>query len=293
MTQIILPNSGHPQNGEDLDADVLRGQIQALLGYLQAFPGDNINAGTILATALSADANPDLWRQDSFPSYISSGGLPSGFTGFQLSIPAITSAYFASTGNRLPSLSGGTYTVNPSQDTYFTLNPNGAIDTPQGVANNASAPSVPSGSQPLFRAISDGSAIQRIDDLRVRAPFGRQAGIDASDLNPIIGGTWTDIPSSSFLIWVEKASYFAYTLTTEFQINTNDTALLQLNLDGALVGRQAILINPGSGLHASAARLSRVPLSAGYHLIKLQGRCNNSSNCVAYSPSVWGTLVTQ
>lgn len=166
MSILTLPNANHPQNGDDLDADVVRAQITQLLQYLQALDLSNAITGSLGSGAFDQNTNPTLFRQDLISSFISAGGLPGGFTLLTLTVPSITSAYFASTGTRLGLTSGAGFTVAINQDTYFSLSSNGSINTPQGVANGAAQPTLPANSQWLFRAISNGTTITSIIDMR-------------------------------------------------------------------------------------------------------------------------------
>jgi hypothetical protein len=181
VTNIVLPHPNEPQNGtSDFDADIVRQNIAALVAYLTAIPGENLLAQSVVEAALDPSVNPRLRNSEMFPNYVYSGGLPGGFSTFDLTIPTGT-AY--TTGYRHP-IVAQTFTVAASKDTYFSVNKTGAVDLPQAVANGAAAPTLPSDSQWLIKVISNGSAITSIVDIRNLAPtYGsvtRRAKVNAS-----------------------------------------------------------------------------------------------------------------
>lgn len=161
-----------PQNGDDLDATVVTQCLEYLLSTLQAYDLSNVIPGSALDDLFAASNSPLQRFIDGYQSFIVSGGLPGGFSGLALTVPAILGATFQSNGIRVGSIGGQSFTVAINQDTYFSVRSTGIINTPQAVANNASAPALPTAdSQPLFRVISNGTVITKIVDMRNLTPL--------------------------------------------------------------------------------------------------------------------------
>lgn len=171
MSDINLPHAGQPANGNDFDADPVRENLEYLAQILGALPGDNLVDESVLEAALEDAINPRLRASESFANYIASGGLPGGFSTFDITVPVGT----AYTSGYRHSIVSESFTVSASKDTYFSVNKNSSIDSPQAVANGAGVPTLPTDSQWLFKVISNGSTITSIVDLRNRSPLNGTA----------------------------------------------------------------------------------------------------------------------
>lgn len=156
-----------PNNGDDLNASVVTQDLNYLLQNLQSLDLSNAIPGSALDTLFNTTNSPLQRFMDGFQSFVVSGGLPSGFTLLSYTVPAIIGATFKSNGKRVASIAGQTYTAAINSDTYISCESTGVINTPQAVANGASAPALPAADcQWLCKIISNGTTITSIVDLR-------------------------------------------------------------------------------------------------------------------------------
>lgn len=171
MTVLSFPVAP-PKNGDDLDATIAAQLFNYLLEALQALDLSNAIPGSLPDTAFPADSSPLQRFIDGFQSFVAGGGLSSGFTTLTYTVPAILGATFASNGIRVASITGQTFTAAINSDTYVSCRSTGVINTPQAVANGASAPALPTAdSQWLQKVTSNGTTITSIVDLRSLSPL--------------------------------------------------------------------------------------------------------------------------
>lgn len=160
-------NPGTPAASGAFASQPVRENFEDIAQHMLDFPGSDITDRSIPNTALALTADPINRDAQRFAAQVVSGGLPGGFTGFDLTVPAGTA--FADDGTMF-SIVGQAFTVLASKDTYFSVGKTGVIDTPQSLTLGA-AGVLPAGSQWLFKVTSGASAITSITDLRNLSPL--------------------------------------------------------------------------------------------------------------------------
>lgn len=121
----------------------------------------NIRAGSITSSDLSASINPVVFRQEAFNNWTYSGMLPVTSANLNTTISAGVSYV---SGVRVQSaITAHTYTA--SKDTYTYINAGGFFDYVE-VANGAAIPSTPSNDLLLAKVVTSGTAVSSVTDLR-------------------------------------------------------------------------------------------------------------------------------
>lgn len=229
MSDLAFPFPNSPQNDDDFDADPVRENLEYILQILEAFPGDNITAASILEAALADSINPRLRYLEGFVNYVYSGGFPGGFSTLTLTVPsgiAYTSGYRHLIGSN-------SFTVAVSKDTYFSVNKNGAVDTPQPVANGATVPTLPTDSQWLFKAISNGSTITSLVDLRNRSSTGKGELAYAQVTAPITTTSTSVVAAAGLSVLANIPNKAKITVNArEFWDNTANASIIASLWDG-------------------------------------------------------------
>lgn len=182
---VSLPYPDKPANGQAPDADPIRLNIQALLQAIQAFDGSQIIAKSVVEGALADAINPRLRDGAWMSNWIESGGYTSAFTNLTWTMP---SGYAWLNGYR-SMFTGQSYTVGANQDTYYSVTQAGALNAPIAVANGATQPTLPGGSQWLAKVISGATAITSIVDLRTLTPLNVSPLIKSITNTGSAGGT--------------------------------------------------------------------------------------------------------
>lgn len=183
-----------PKNGDDFDATPVGQLLTYLLGALNSYDLANVLAGSLLDTAFAPSNSPLQRYTDMFGSFITAGGLSTGFSTLSYTVPSITAAYFQSNGKVIRSVTGQTFTAAINSDVYVSVTSLGVI-AQQAVANNAAQPALPSAdAQWLQRVVTNGTTITRIDDLRNLTPLH---GITPSWQNAVYQNSWIDFDAGS------------------------------------------------------------------------------------------------
>lgn len=158
---LTLPYPNVPTNGQALDAAPVLANFLAIAQAIQAFDGSQVVAGTILAAAMAASANPNtlinqttfpfvasglIWSGDSYGASLN-GSMTSGviyYNGVPVAIGAVTANAFAA-----------------SKDTYIDIDLNGNI-TYQAVTNNAASPALTANSIRVAIVVSGAGSIASV-----------------------------------------------------------------------------------------------------------------------------------
>ena len=164
---LILPNPNYPANGDTLDATQLYQNQQAITEAIQSFDGSQINAGTVQATALATNADPQQLLGDGWDNFVSSGCTWSGSSASLVGSMSSGIIYQKSSVGlmiRVPIAAIGSYTFTASQDTYIDLDYDGnPYYLP--VANNAAAPALTANAQRIAKIVTNGTGITSIVQL--------------------------------------------------------------------------------------------------------------------------------
>lgn len=123
--------------------------------------GDNISDGGITSSDLAESISPVTYFNDSFNDFTISGMLPATDAGLTSDISAGVSYV---NGIRVTK-SATSHTYTASKDTYVYINEGGYYIFSE-VANGAAAPTTPSDSLLLAKAVTNGTAISSVSDLR-------------------------------------------------------------------------------------------------------------------------------
>ena len=121
----------------------------------------NIRQGSITSYDLAVAINPVTFRNEAFNDFTYSGMLAptSG------SLSSTTTAGVSYVNGVRVETSATAHSYTASKDTYVYINAGGFFEY-QEVANGASAPSTPANDLLLFKAVTDGSAVTSVADLR-------------------------------------------------------------------------------------------------------------------------------
>lgn len=121
----------------------------------------NIRQGSITSYDLAVAINPVTFRNEAFNDFTYSGMLAptSG------SLSSTTTAGVSYVNGVRVETSATAHSYTASKDTYVYINAGGFFEYEE-VANGASAPSTPANDLLLFKAVTDGSAVTSVSDLR-------------------------------------------------------------------------------------------------------------------------------
>jgi hypothetical protein len=178
MSTLSIPNPGHPANGDDLDADVVRAQITQLLQYLQSLDLSNSQAGSFPESAWPTALNMRQRFGESFSNFVYSGLNPSGFSTLTFTFP---SGVVYINGYRVP-VTGQSFTVGINQDTYYDVDVNGTI-TASPVTNNTASPALAANSIRLLIVVSNGTTITNLN----------QGSASSANLTPRVSNRYLQI----------------------------------------------------------------------------------------------------
>lgn len=134
---------------------------------------DNIVQGGITSLDIATPANPLVRDAENIGEYVYTGLLAPTATGLASTTTAGT-AYVQNDGDATLHRvvkAAEAYTYTASKDTYVSMQYTGKYDrNPQ--ANGAAQPATPSNSIMLFKAVTDGSDVTTVTDLRQTSPPG-------------------------------------------------------------------------------------------------------------------------
>lgn len=157
-----LPYPGQPAANSSLASAPVQQNIAAIAQAIQSFDGSQIQSGTVAASALNANINPNTFLNDTIHPFVQSGCVWSPVTGL---VGTMSSGvvYVGPSGliNRAPINGVGSHTFTASQDTYIDIDYNGNINY-QGVSNGASAPSLTANSVRVAKVVTGASTISTI-----------------------------------------------------------------------------------------------------------------------------------
>jgi hypothetical protein len=157
---------------------------------INSLSGAKIQAGTVPATAMTTDSNPETRMSESLGNFVASGGVWSQSSGL---VGTMTAGVVYIGGKRVTVAAVATKTFTASKDTYVSVDNGGAISY-QEVANNAAVPTLPANSVWLAKVVS-AAAITSVADLRITAPGVGGVATTATVLTTETTGsaTYTDL----------------------------------------------------------------------------------------------------
>lgn len=151
-------------SGNDVTISALETQRQTLQNVINGSiegGGQNIRQGSITSYDLATAINPVTFRNEAFNDFTVTGMLAptSG------SLSSTTTAGVSYVNGVRVETSATAHTYTASKDTYVYINAGGFFDYEE-VANGASAPSTPANCLLLFKAVTSGSAVTTVTDMR-------------------------------------------------------------------------------------------------------------------------------
>ena len=153
-----LPFPSTPTNGNLGDATPILANETALAQAISAFDGSQINSKTVTAGALADAINPQLRYSENFANYVDSGCTWASVSGLN---GTMTGGTIYVNGYRIIVSGVGSHTFTASNDTYIDIDYLGNIYY-NGVANNATAPSLTANSLRVAKVVTGGSTISSV-----------------------------------------------------------------------------------------------------------------------------------
>ena len=180
------PYPGQPTDGQALDAVPILAKFNALFEGIEAFDGSQINAGSVAASALASNINPNTLLHDTIQPFVESGCIwtqTSGLIGTMSS-----GVIYAGTSSAIyrVSVSGiGSYTFTASKDTYIDIDYNGNIYY-GAVTNNGTAPTMTANAIRIAKVVTGASAISSVV----------QAGVDNINTTGVLDYIYNTNPNA-------------------------------------------------------------------------------------------------
>lgn len=138
-----------------------RSTLQTVINGSIEGGGQNIRQGSITSYDLATAINPVTFRDEAFNDWTYSGMLaPTSGT-----LSSTTTAGISYVNGVRVETSATAHSYTASKDTYVYINAGGFFEY-QEVANGASAPSTPANDLLLFKAVTSGTAVTSVTDLR-------------------------------------------------------------------------------------------------------------------------------
>lgn len=161
----VLPNPLVPTNGQPGNATPILQNELAIAQAIAAFDGSQINAGSVPASALAANANPQTRGLETTANFVYTGciwSLVSVFSG------TMTGGTIYVNGIRVVVSGIGANTFAASSDTYVYIDSLGNV-TYSAVSNNAASPSATANAILVAIVITNGSTITSVNQGAVTA----------------------------------------------------------------------------------------------------------------------------
>lgn len=163
------PYPGQPALNSALASPPILAKFNALFQGVQAFDGSQINAGTVAASALASNINPNTLLHDTISPFVQSGCIWAAVSGFAGTMTGgIIYAGTSSAVYRVVVNSVGSHTFAASQDTYVDIDYNGNI-TYVPVANGAYPPTITANALRVALVISGASAITSVSSFSMQS----------------------------------------------------------------------------------------------------------------------------
>lgn len=138
-----------------------RSTLQTVINGSIEGGGQNIRQGSITSYDLATAINPVTFRDEAFNDWTYSGMLaPTSGT-----LSSTTTAGISYVNGVRVETGATAHSYTASKDTYVYINAGGFFEY-QEVANGASAPSTPANDLLLFKAVTSGTAVTSVTDLR-------------------------------------------------------------------------------------------------------------------------------
>lgn len=154
-----LPNPTSPTNGQSLDATPILANEIAIAQAIASFDGSQVQAGTIVGSALATTANPNtLLAATTFP-FVASGCVWSAVSGLG---GTMTGGIIYYNGTPVTVNSVASHTFTASDDTYVDIDKNGNV-TYNAVSNNSASPAITTNSIRVAIVVCSGSAITTVN----------------------------------------------------------------------------------------------------------------------------------
>jgi len=150
---------------DDISVSAIDGNFVTLTNAANSLDGTLIQTGTISSDSLDANANPVNSRNEGLGDFVYTGLLAP--TSASLVSTTTAGTAYIEGWRVVKAATPKTYTA--SKDTYVDLSSNGTF-TYSEVALGGTAPSVASNSIRLFKAVTSGTAITSVTDLRQTTP---------------------------------------------------------------------------------------------------------------------------
>src|ERR1035437_2934969 len=154
----VLPYPSTPTNGSLGDATPILANEVALAQAISSFDGSQINAKTVVASALADSINPQLRYSENFANYVDSGCTWASVSGLN---GTMTGGTIYVNGYRVIVSGVGTNAFTLSNDTYIDIDYLGNVYY-TGVANNATAPSLTANSIRVAKVVTNGTVITTV-----------------------------------------------------------------------------------------------------------------------------------
>lgn len=138
-----------------------RSTLQTVINGSIEGGGQNIRQGSITSYDLATAINPVTFRNEAFNDWTYSGMLAPT----SASLSSTTTAGISYVNGVRVETSATAHSYTASKDTYVYINAGGFFEY-QEVANGASAPSTPANDLLLFKAVTSGTAVTSVTDLR-------------------------------------------------------------------------------------------------------------------------------
>lgn len=172
--------------GANAVAAVVNGNIDDT--NVSGLSGTKLAAGTVPASAMTADANPETRMSETLGNSIASGCVWSVLTGLN---GAMTSGIAYVQGKRLTVSAVASYTFTASRDTYVYVTNTGAVSY-NAQTNGAAQPSTPSTSVLVAKVVTSGSAITSIVMSQGRPVSADKLDLRYSTSEQFAGEYWLD-----------------------------------------------------------------------------------------------------
>lgn len=170
--------------GPNAIAAVVNGNIDDT--NISTVSGAKITGGTLPASAMTADANPETRMAESLADFIASGCVWSILTGLN---GAMTSGIAYVTGKRLTVAAVASNTFTASRDTYVYISNVGSVQY-NPVANNAAQPATPANTVLVAKIVTSASAITSVVAMPGR-PVSK-ARVDLNTFGVVDANGWSD-----------------------------------------------------------------------------------------------------
>lgn len=159
---LTLPYPTQPAVNSALASVPVLANVTAIAQAIQAFDGSQINAGSVSATALSTNINPNTLLHDTIAPFVEANCIWSAVSGL---VGTMTGGiiYVGPSGSvqRVVVNGIGSKTFTASSDTYIDIDYNGNV-TYSAVSNNASAPTITANAVRVAKVITNGTAITSV-----------------------------------------------------------------------------------------------------------------------------------